>query len=396
MIKALDIEEQDDIQVIEDTEEFDKNCDKCQGKGYYLENGLEIACDCNKKLTESRKQEHKVSELKNISIENCVTSGLVPEDYKELRFNSSSVKKKFSNLAKSNSSLKVYNLDFFLKLMDSILLSCKTGSKLSHSYLLGCDKGYAREELVYECIKYLYQQYGTSCNYLSLLELGSLRADSIKQAQAINNSGFYYKDTDRELLQRTIDEEGKRIIRSLVKSLPDVSSFMDINKTKNALLQLENQLLEKVYAKTAEEKRIGNLYDSFKEKIVNTWEDYTRFPLVFTYFSGTLDRQYEIQVLQELLNIRGTKGLPTICFVDTALGLFSDEPTYFDDTKGGTYIDINRIRSYYLDNMLINQESLTPANKHTFMENLSSVDYTRLVYVCSYFDFVDRWKVGRK
>ena len=396
MIRALDIEEQENSEEVAVTEEFDENCSKCHGKGYYLENGLEIACDCNIKLKESNKQEHIVKELKNISIENCVTSGLVPDDYKDISFNSSSVKKKFANLAKNNNSLKVYNLDFFLKLMNSILLSCKTGSKLSHSYLLGCDKGYGREELVYECIKYLYQQYGTSCNYLSLLELGSLRADSIKQAQAINNSGFYYKDTDRELLQRTIDEEGKRIIRSLVKSLPDVSSFMDISKTKNALLQLESQILEKVYVKTAEEKRIGNLYDSFKEKIINTWEDYIKFPLVFTYFSGTLDRQYEIQVLQELLNIRGTKCLPTICFIDTALGLFADEPTYFDDTKGGTYIDINRIRSYYLDNMLLNQESITSANKNTFMENLSSVDYTRLVYVCSYFDFVDRWKVGRK
>lgn len=396
MIRALDIEEQENSEEVTVTEEFDKDCSKCHGKGYYLENGLEIACDCNIKLKESNKQEHIVKELKNISIENCVTSGLVPDDYKDISFNSSSVKKKFANLAKNNNSLKVYNLDFFLKLMDSILLSCKTESKLSHSYLLGCDKGYGREELVYECIKYLYQQYGTSCNYLSLMELGSLRADSIKQAQAINNSGFYYKDTDRELLQRTIDEEGKRIIRSLVKSLPNVSSFMDISKTKNALLQLESQILEKVYVKTAEEKRIGNLYDSFKEKIINTWEDYIKFPLVFTYFSGTLDRQYEIQVLQELLNIRGTKGLPTICFIDTALGLFADEPTYFDDTKGGTYIDINRIRSYYLDNMLLNQESLTSANKNTFMENLKSVDYTRLVYVCSYFDFVDRWKVGRK
>lgn len=396
MIRALDIEEQENSKEVAVTEEFDENCSKCHGKGYYLENGLEIACDCNIKLKESNKQEHIVKELKNISIENCVTSGLVPDDYKDISFNSSSVKKKFANLAKNNNSLKVYNLDFFLKLMDSILLSCKTESKLSHSYLLGCDKGYGREELVYECIKYLYQQYGTSCNYLSLLELGSLRADSIKQAQAINNSGFYYKDTDRELLQRTIDEEGKRIIRSLVKSLPDVSSFMDISKTKNALLQLESQILEKVYVKTAEEKRIGNVYDSFKEKIINTWEDYIKFPLVFTYFSGTLDRQYEIQVLQELLNIRGTKCLPTICFIDTALGLFADEPTYFDDTKGGTYIDINRIRSYYLDNMLLNQESLTSANKNTFMENLKSVDYTRLVYVCSYFDFVDRWKVGRK
>lgn len=385
----IDFYEEDDtndnhFETSEDTK-FISDCEKCKGKGYYLVNGLEVACDCYKKLKTHTKNTDKPIEIENATKINCCDIGLVPEEFRDTEFNSDNI---VNNLLKIGSSLdgfRLVNIDRFMKALNSILMACKTGSKLNHSYLLACDKGFGKLEFVYDCLKYLYKRNQTCCKFISLQELGNLRAEYVKKSQAIVNCGYYYKDNDRELLQRTIEEDGKQIIRSLLTSNKEIDS-------KLALLQ--DSLLNKIYAKANVKDR--NLYES-KDKLVNTWEDYIEYPLVFVYFSGSLDRHYETEVLQSLLNIRGTKALPTICFIESSLGIFKDEPTYFDDNRGGTIIDISKTKSYYWLNMLSSESSLYASNIDSVSQDneiTSVVEYDRLVYINSYIDYKNRIKLG--
>ena len=350
------IEEADTLE--SDNRVYDKYCDKCHGLGHYNLDGLDINCDCYLKVIEREKANAKSNipiQISKVTKENCVSIGLVPKEYKDTEFDSD-------------------------KILDN---------------LLACDKGLGKNEFVYECLKHLYQRNQTCCKYISLQELGALRGEYIKQSQAISNLGYYYRDNDRELLERAIEEEGKNLIRALLKDWISVEPKADNKDLKKSMELLEKTLLDRIYAKTSQDERIISEYEENKYKIVNTWEDYLNYPIVFVYFSGSLDRHYETEVLQELLNIRGTKALPTICLLESSLGIFKDEPTYFDDGKGGTRIDIAKTKSYFWLNMLSDASCLRASEMSGDLQDIelkSGTEYDRMTYFNCYIEYKGRLK----
>lgn len=394
-----DDEDDDSIENSEGSEKvYDKNCDKCHGLGYYNLDGLKVNCDCYLKVAEQDKLKNKSKapmQLKNITKENCVSIGLVPEEYKNIEFNSDEIINKMASIGKGIAGFRLVNYKRFMDTLNSIIIACKTGSKLKHSYLLACDKGLGKNEFVYECIKHLYQRNQTCCKYISLQELGALRGEYIKQSQALSNLGYYYRDNDRELLERTIEEEGKNLIRALLKDWISVEPKVNDKDLKKSMELLEKTLLDRIYAKTSQDDRLINEYEDTKYKLVNTWEDYLNYPIVFVYFSGSLDRHYETEVLQELLNIRGAKALPTVCLLESSLGIFKDEPTYFDDGKGGTRIDIAKTKSYFWLNMLSNASCLKASDISVDSQDAeitNTTEYDRMVYINCYIEYKGRLK----
>ena len=377
---------------------YDKNCSKCNGLGYYNLGGLNVNCDCYLKILERSKAENKSkapSQIKNITKENCVSIGLVPEEYKDTEFDSDKILERMAKIGEGIDGFRLVNGKRFMNTLNSIIMACKTGSKLKHSYLLACDKGLGKNEFVYECIKHLYQRNKTCCKYISLQELGALRGEYIKQSQALSNMGYYYKDNDRELLERTIEEEGKNLIKALLKDWISVEPKANNKDLKKSMDLLEKTLLDRIYTKTSQDERLINEYEDTKYKLVNTWEDYLNYPIVFVYFSGSLDRHYETEVLQELLNIRGTKALPTVCLLESSLGIFKDEPTYFDDGKGGTRVDIAKTKSYFWLNMLSDASCLRASEiseKSQDSELINSTEYDRMVYFNCYIEYKGRLK----
>lgn len=390
------IEEDDNLE--SDNRIYDKYCDKCHGSGYYNLNGLDINCDCYLKVMEREKANAKSNvpiQISKVTKENCVSIGLVPEEYKDCEFDYDKILDNLNKIGKGIDGFRIVNSKRFMDTLSSIIMACKTGSKLKHSYLLACDKGLGKNEFVYECLKHLYQRNQTCCKYISLQELGALRGEYIKQSQAISNLGYYYRDNDRELLERTIEEEGKNLIRALMKDWIKAEPKANNKDLKTSMELLEKTLLDRIYAKTAQDERIISEYEENKYKIVNTWEDYLNYPIVFVYFSGSLDRHYETEVLQELLNIRGTKALPTICLLESSLGIFKDEPTYFDDGKGGTRIDIAKTKSYFWLNMLSDASCLRASEMSGNLQDIelkSGTEYDRMTYFNCYIEYKGRLK----
>ena len=390
---SLDFGEEDTEVSNDDTKVYDTNCDKCKGLGYYIENGLQIQCNCYEKVKETSKLDKAINiptKITAVTKENCVSIGLVPEEYSDCKFDSVKILDSINKVGKNIEGFRVVNSDKFMETLNSILIACKTGSKLKYSYLLACDKGLGKNEFVYECIQHLYQRNQTCCRYISLQELGAIRGEYIKQSQALTNLGYYYRDTDRQLLERTIEEEGKNIIRALLKDWISVEPKANSKDLKKSMNLLEKTLLDRIYTKTAQDERLINEYEDVKYRVVNTWEDYLTYPLVFVYFSGSLDRHYETEVLQELLNIRGAKALPTVCLLESSLGIFKDEPTYFDNGKGGTVIDIAKTKSYFWLNMLSNSSCITDGNAIDL--DSGDIEYDRMKYINCYIDYKGRLK----
>lgn len=390
------IEEEDNLE--SDNRVYDKYCDKCHGLGYYNLDGLDINCDCYLKVIEREKANAKSNvpvQISKVTKENCVSIGLVPEEYKDCEFDSDKILDNLNKIGKDIDGFRIVNSKRFMDTLNSIIMACKTGSKLKHSYLLACDKGLGKNEFVYECLKHLYQRNQTCCKYISLQELGALRGEYIKQSQAISNLGYYYRDNDRELLERTIEEEGKNIIRALMKDWIKAEPKANNKDLKTSMELLEKTLLDRIYAKTSQDERIISEYEENKYKIVNTWEDYLNYLIVFVYFSGSLDRHYETEVLQELLNIRGTKALPTVCLLESSLGIFKDEPTYFDDGRGGTRIDIAKTKSYFWLNMLSDASCLKASEMSGDLQDIelkSGTEYDRMTYFNCYIEYKGRLK----
>lgn len=418
---------EDDFKPLYD--EYDPKCELCHGKGRVLENGFIKECSCGARIKKLRELQEKREDVKpifkvtNAIKENVVSYGLVPEEYKDIEYDEKIIQKIASQKYKGK-KVKIQSYTNFVNALSTIIASCKTGQKLKHSYLIGGDKGFGKKTFVYTCLKYLYaRNTPLMCKYISLSELGLLKAEAIKRASAIHNLGYYTRDNDRELAQRTIMEESKRAMNAILndwfntvkdsgglkvalkafgyKVDNDLTIDEQREELKNQKLilgkQFEDIIIRNAYARIAEEERIVNYGNEYCGKLVNTWEDYINAPIVFVHFSGVGERRFETEVLQVLLNIRGAKALPTIAIIETGLGIFKDEAIFMENELGDINSEVFKAKSYFWDSMLsdASDTNIKKIDKNKLKEEISSnIEYDRMVYIYSYAKYQDKLKVG--
>lgn len=430
----LDFGEDEEDELLEDEfiplySEYDRNCELCHGSGRIEVNGFIKECNCGaevlrlKKLHEKKEDNKPVFNITNAIKENVISYGLIPDEYRDIEYDDKIIQKILSQKYKGK-KVKIQNYMGFVNTLSTIIASCKTGHKLRHSYLIGGDKGFGKKTFVFTCLKYLYARNSPLlCKYISLSELGLLKAEAIKRASAINNLGYYTRDNDRDLVQKTIVEESKRAMNAILNdwfnTIKDsgglkvalksfgykVDSDLTIDeqreelKNQKTLLskQFENAIIRNAYTRVSEEERIVNYGSEYCGKLVNTWEDYLNAPIVFVYFSGVGERRFETEVLQILLNIRGAKALPTIAIIETGLGIFKDENIFVENSIGDINTDVFKARSYFWDSMLSDASdvSIKKIDKNRLKEEISSnIEYDRMIYIYSYAKYQDKLKVG--
>jgi hypothetical protein len=264
---------------------------------------------------------------------------------------------------------------------------------------------------------------------MSLSEIGLIRADVIKNAMAVSNTGYYFKDRDEEKIQMLMTKSVDLVMKSIIqktyeatregfrnefgddsaKALANyvmnfsdtkhgidnnLSKIKDMNnkQLKGIANNIRSRVLEEVYAKynsfkQNESELNAEELDNFVTKQVDTWNDIVNTPILFTYLSGSLNKQFETEVLQMLLNERGNKCLPTIVMCDTSMQGYRDEFGYAEDMNNNTRISYIKARSVYWDNMISESSSfnLENADANKLDEEISSsVEYDRLVYINSY------------
>ena len=264
---------------------------------------------------------------------------------------------------------------------------------------------------------------------MSLSEIGLIRADVIKNAMAVSNTGYYFKDRDEEKIQMLMTKSVDLVMKSIIQKTYEATRegfrnefgddsakalanyVMNFNDTKHGIdnnlskikdmnnkqlkgiaSNIRSRVLEEVYAKynsfkQNESEMNAEELDNFVTKQVDTWNDIVNTPILFTYLSGSLNKQFETEVLQMLLNERGNKCLPTIVMCDTSMQGYRDEFGYVEDMSNNTRISYIKARSVYWDNMISESSSfnLENADANKLDEEISSsIEYDRLVYINSY------------
>lgn len=428
----LDFGDELDDEIIDDFtptySEYDPNCSICHGSGRVEDKGFLKECSCGakiKKLRERNKIDNQpIFKITNAVKENVVSYGLIPEEYRDIEYDEKVMYNILSQRYRGK-KVKVQNYSSFVNTLSAILASCRTGQKLRHSYIIYGDKGFGKKTFVYTCLKYLYaRNVPILCKYTSLSELGLLKAEAIKRASAINNLGYYTRDTDRELIQKSLVEESRRAVTALLnewfnlvkeesglktafrtfkykvdQDIPLDEQNDEIRDRKLILgKKFEDAIIRNAYERMAEEERIINYGEEYCGRLVNTWEDYINAPIVFVFFSGISERRFETEVLQTLLNIRGAKALPTVAITETALITAQDEHTMFaEDNSGRISSDSFKAKSYFWNSMLSDacDIDIRKIDKNKLKDEISNnIEYDRMLYIYSYAKYQDKLKVG--
>ena len=421
--------------------EFKKDCPYCHGTGIREENGIQQECECGRRLAEEeqRKKELELNKAQTSIVKatelDVVSLGLVPKEYADKEYNSKSSYASMQRVAKGRN---IFGAARYIGAMNSIIAACKTGKKLKHSYLIAGDSGFSKKTFVYTCIKYMYQRGEHPVHYKSLTEIGLLRADVVKNAQAVTSAGYYYRDTNMELLQTIMEKSANTLINTIIGKTYNVlrdelevggESVAEANATANHILNLNNtcgittkeelklrnvergrdiwnnvrtRVLEEVQAKYKQVYNDGiDGYDRDIDKHINeqvdTWRDIVETPLLFTFFSGSLNKHYETEVLQMLLHERGVKCLPTVVLLDNTIQIYADGLGYAEDTNGNSHIAELKTKSYYWNSMLSDASKFNI--KEINMNDLDNeiddtVEYDKLVYIPSFISRENDVHVG--
>lgn len=264
----------DDVGVqTEDTSETNKKL--------YAE-GKEVGMD----MIEPKEKEKQHKIFYGLSTEDrhvAVQKHIVPQAYEHSAFNIDKVRDNIKrDYARSNRAWKVYKLNEYENICYGILSSIRMKKLPARSYLIGAPNGFGKTSFVNECLITLNAHGFRVTPYISLTELAELRVEDEKEAlkSSAKVRTKFIVEKDGRYYDTLSDDSGNEIIIDEYVKRPDK--------------------LEKLF--------------SFK--------DYINCDCLFTYFTDDIAKKVESQILYQLLQIRGAKGLPTIVMISRSTKLY--------------------------------------------------------------------------
>lgn len=208
--------------------------------------------------------------------EKAIQMGAIPETLKDVEFDFDVIK---ANILERGikEQYRVYGFRDYQRILSNILFSIKSGSIPNRSWLIGAPKRFGKIEFVNDAIKFMAKQDMKCVPYISLTELSDKK---------------YERDT--EIAK---NEAVKKVMKTAI--------FDE----------------EKVYITADNGREIRKPVRNITE--MHTWSDYTQADIVFCFFTTVSNKEIESMTLKTLLDIRGSKGLPTIVFMDMSLDAYT-------------------------------------------------------------------------
>lgn len=208
--------------------------------------------------------------------EKAIQMGAIPETLKDVEFDFDIIK---ANILERGikEQYRVYGFRDYQRILSDILFSIKAGSLPNRSWLIGAPKRFGKIEFVNDAIKFMAKQDMKCVPYISLTELSDKK---------------YERDT--EIAK---NEAVKKVMKTAI--------FDE----------------EKVYITADNGREIRKPVRNITE--MHTWSDYTQADIVFCFFTTVSNKEIESMTLKTLLDIRGSKGLPTIVFMDMSLDAYT-------------------------------------------------------------------------
>lgn len=231
-------------------------------------------------------EQHKVFyDLSDADRDLAVYEGLIPKAFRNSKFSSDAIKDNLKAMWKKDSTFRIHRFKEYESICNGILSALRMKQLPTRSYIIGAPNGFGKTSFVSECLMILRHYNFLAAPYISLTELATIRKDDEEKLMRP-----FYKNT-------VIDSKSG-----------SSTTYYEPNTVKG-------------YMKTP--KIVTGLY-SFSE--------YINADCLFVSLSGVISKDIESEMLHQLLNIRGAKGLPTIVMMSTSL-----EP-YLNDSKYGDTI----------------------------------------------------------
>lgn len=306
-------------------------CPKCNGTGIIIGDfGIEQECECVRELEfEGLEKENEntvgvIAEAPNIFGElsmndKILKMKLVPAHRIEDSFDENHVKivaLQMCGLLKCR--INTESINKYISTLSTILTNLRSRKLPDRSYIIGASNGFGKTTFANTAIKVLAANGMNTVPYISLTELAEKWAD-------------YTEALSKRL------ENNSRKIRKIVE--PDED----------------------------DEYNVKNEYD---------WKDYVEADLAITYLTSTNEEVMwiEMQALKHLLELRGSKGRPTIVMTHESLEWYKNS---------------ERIRKYIMTSILEAQATETSREKMEFGRNelaynLKEKRYDKLEHISTY------------
>lgn len=229
-----------------------------------------------KKDTKSEAITEKVGpptiKISNGDAQQAYLNSLIPTAYINAEFDEQKIRLNIAEQsAKTARKFVVKHFSDYIGVLNKILTGVRIGKVPTCSYIIGAPNGFGKASFANTCIKIMFKRGMRCVPYISLLELAELR-----------------RETEKELVKGLIVRRDKAT---------DIA---------------ENDYLT---------RRDEVVYRKSPEVITGdfSWSEYMNSDILFCYMASIESKDIESKTLQTILNIRGTKGLPTIVFISTAL-----------------------------------------------------------------------------
>lgn len=242
--------------------------------------------------------------------EKAIQMGAIPETLKDVEFDFDIIK---ANILERGikEQYRVYGFRDYQRILSNILFSIKAGSLPNRSWLIGAPKRFGKIEFVNDAIKFMAKQDMKCVPYISLTELSDKK---------------YERDT--EIAK---NEAVKKVMKTAI--------FDE----------------EKVYITADNGREIRKPVRNITE--MHTWSDYTQADVVFCFFTTVSNKEIESMTLKTLLDIRGSKGLPTIVFMDMSLDAYTSN---------------EKLKEWVWDKILDDEEDTNSVERFTTVKHIST------------------------
>lgn len=252
------------------------------------ENNLDIA------TVETRKAQ-KLYEITEADRDLAINMSLVPENYRNSKFDTNLVRENLIRQHKQSGGIyTIRNFQEYEETLYGLLSVIRARELPNKSFLIGAPNGFGKTSFVMESIITCNAIGFKTVPYISLWELGQIRVDN---EQKILKPFRRYENLDKHIIE---------------PNLPENKNFK------------QPEIVTGRYS----------------------YSEYINADILFTYLTDVISKEAESHALYQILNIRGSKGLPTICFISTSL-----DP----------YINDKRLKELVWDEILTNSIS-----EHTY------------------------------
>jgi hypothetical protein len=239
--------------------------------------GLKINTIC-----ERDKQPGKQVILTEYDREFAVKKRLVPEIYKDVKFDEGAIRRNLVEQHKKAQGIyKIYHFKDYIGICNEILTTIRAGKLPRRSWIIGAPNGFGKTSFVNECLITMLKQGWITAPYVSLSELATIR---VSEEQRLMRP-FSYKTVTG------IYSEKEQDFMSEKQHMTYMNGISSRDIVKNPIF-------------------ITNGY---------SWSEYMNASCLFVSFTDVVSKDLESHVLYQLLNIRGIKGLPTIAMISTSL-----------------------------------------------------------------------------